>query len=78
MSNELGKWLILLGGMLLLTGILLYFWGDKLGWIGNLPGDIRVERENFRFYFPVTTMILASIFFSLLLTLVFKIFRNGG
>ncbi|MEX0994456.1 MAG: DUF2905 domain-containing protein, partial [Balneolaceae bacterium] len=78
MSSELGKWLILFGALLILAGLIVYFFGGKLGWIGNLPGDIRIERENFSFYFPVTTMILASIFFSLLLTLAFRLFRNGG
>jgi len=77
MSSELGKWLILIGGILLLTGVIVYLFGGKLGWIGNLPGDIRIEKENFRFYIPLTTMILASIFLSILLTLIFRLFRNN-
>ena len=40
--------------------------------LGHLPGDIKVERENFRFYFPLTT----SIIISLILTILFWLFRR--
>lgn len=53
----------------MLIGLIVYFFGDKLHWIGRLPGDIRVERENFRFYFPVTTMILLSLLLTLIVNL---------
>ncbi|MDX1670967.1 MAG: DUF2905 domain-containing protein [Balneolaceae bacterium] len=76
MESNLGRWLIVLGGLILLVGIILYFFGDRLGWLGNLPGDIRIEKENFRFYFPVTTMIVISIVLSLVLTLLSKLFRG--
>jgi hypothetical protein len=69
MSAETGKWIILIGVGLVLTGLLIYFFHDKLHWIGRLPGDIRIEHENFRFYFPITTMILLSIILTLLLRL---------
>ena len=67
-----GKCLIFGGIMLVIIGIIVYFFHDKLRWIGHLPGDIRVERENFRFYFPLTTMIL----FSVLLTVVINIIKK--
>lgn len=76
MGADLGKWLIGIGVFIVLAGILLYLFGDKLGWLGHLPGDIRVEKENFRFYFPITTMIIISIVLSLLLSLLAKIFRS--
>jgi len=50
--------LITLGIVLLLAG-LLWPWMGKLG-LGRLPGDIVVRRENFQFYFPITTCILIS------------------
>jgi len=69
--------------MLMLTGILLFFvgavWslvgrvggaGHAGGWIGHLPGDIRVEKPNFRFYFPLTTCLLASVALTALLWLI--------
>jgi hypothetical protein len=49
-----------------------YFFGNKLHFLGRLPGDIRVERDNFRFYFPFTTMILLSLLFTVVLNLIKK------
>jgi hypothetical protein len=64
-----GKLIIYGGVFIVLIGLIVYFFGDKLSWLGRLPGDIRIERENFSFYFPITTMILISIALSLLLRL---------
>jgi hypothetical protein len=61
MDQNTGKYIILCGAVVIVTGILIYFFHDKVNWIGKLPGDVRVEKENFRFYFPFTTMILASL-----------------
>jgi len=69
MNNNLGKYLIIIGGLIILVGIVIYFFHDKLQWLGNLPGDIRIERENFRFYFPLTTMLLASLVISIIIRL---------
>lgn len=63
---------MLIGAGIVVIGVLIYFFHDKLHWIGHLPGDIRIERENFRFYFPLTTMIL----FSILLTILLRILRR--
>lgn len=59
------KWLITVGVVLVAVGVL---WPllAKLG-LGNLPGDIRIERKGFTFYFPITTGILISLVISLLL-----------
>ncbi|MAT55473.1 MAG: hypothetical protein CMN32_13435 [Saprospirales bacterium] len=70
MNQEIGKWLLVAGLLLIVAGLIVFFFGNKLGWIGHLPGDIRIERENFRFYFPITTMILFSIVLSLILRLI--------
>jgi hypothetical protein len=70
----LAKILLVVGAGIMLVGLIVWLLGDKLHWFGNLPGDVRVERENFRFYAPFTTMILLSIFLSLLLWLLRKIF----
>lgn len=64
---------MLAGAFILITGVLIYFFNDKLNWLGRLPGDIRMERNSFRFYFPLTTMILLSLFLSALIALVKKI-----
>jgi hypothetical protein len=62
--------LITLGVVLIIAG-LAWPWLSKLG-LGRLPGDIVIERENFRFFFPITTMILIS----LALSLIFWLFRK--
>ena len=62
--------LVTLGVILIVVG-LAWPWLVKLG-LGRLPGDIVIERENFRFYFPVTTMILVS----LVVSLIFWMFRK--
>lgn len=67
---ETGKWIIIAGVLILLIGVVIYFFHDKLRWIGRLPGDIRIERKNFRFYFPFTTMLLASVVVSLLIRII--------
>ena len=72
MTSETGKWIILLGILVLIAGIVIYFFHDYFKWIGRLPGDIRVEKENFKLYIPITTMIL----FSILLTIVFRVIRK--
>lgn len=57
--------LITVGVVFLLVGLLLHFFPNALSWFGRLPGDIRIERGNSRFYFPVTTMIIISVVLSL-------------
>jgi len=69
----MGRFFIAAGSILLVAGILLLL-AEKLnfrsGWIGRLPGDILIEKKNFKFYFPLTTSILLS----LVLTLLFRLF----
>lgn len=59
--HDTGKGIILVGVILILVGSIWYFFGDKLNFIGNLPGDFKYEGDNFRFYFPFTTMVLFSV-----------------
>ena len=58
-------------GVILIVGGLLWPWIGKLG-LGRLPGDIRFERDGFRFYFPITTGLLISA----MVTLILWIFRK--
>jgi hypothetical protein len=65
----MAKLFFIIGFVFLLLGALLT-WGSKLpfvGSLGRLPGDIRIEREGFRFYVPITSSILLSVILSLLL-----------
>ena len=74
MNSQAGKYIILIGAAIVLIGVIIYFFHDKLHWIGRLPGDIRVEKENFRFYFPITTMIIFSVLLTVILGLIRRIF----
>jgi len=61
----MGRILMLMGAALLILGALLSF-GPRVPWLGRLPGDIVIERDNFRFYFPIATSIVISIILTLL------------
>ena len=74
MNSDTGKDIIIIGAMIILIGIIIYFFHDKLHWVGRLPGDIRIEKENFRFYFPITTMIIISVVIAIIIQIVKKIF----
>jgi len=67
----LGKILIIFGICLVVVGFILIL-GDKIPWIGRLPGDIYIKRDRFTFYFPLMTSILISI----LLSLFFWLFKK--
>jgi H+/Cl- antiporter ClcA len=71
--QHIGKILIIIGIIIVITGLILYFAGNKFSWLGHLPGDIRIERENFRFYFPITTMIVLSAVLTLILWIIRKV-----
>jgi hypothetical protein len=71
---HLGKIIIIAGIILVIAGVIIYFAGNRFTWIGHLPGDIRIEKENVKFYFPITTMIILSIVVSFIIWLVKKIF----
>jgi hypothetical protein len=69
--GSIGKILIICGVVLVVIGLILIL-GDKIPWIGRLPGDIYIKRDRFTFYFPLMTSIIISI----LLTLLFALFRK--
>jgi hypothetical protein len=68
---NLGKWLMAAGLLLTVAGALIWLLGGKgwFGWMGRLPGDIRIETKTGGFYFPLTTCLLLSVVLSLLLAL---------
>lgn len=69
--QSFGKALIFFGISLVVLGLVFSF-GVKIPWLGQLPGDIYIRRENFTLYFPLTTCLLIS----LILTLVLYLFRR--
>lgn len=64
----MGRWLIIFGVILIVAGLL---WPllQKIG-LGRLPGDIVVERENFRLYFPIATSLIISVILTAILWLI--------
>jgi hypothetical protein len=68
MGNDLGRTLIISGMLLIGVGVFLSY-GGKFDFLGKLPGDIRIEREIFSFFFPLGTCLLISLLLSLLLWL---------
>jgi hypothetical protein len=70
----MGKILIMLGVILIIAGVVIQFY-HKIPFLGKLPGDISIERPNFKLYFPIATSILLSILLSLILFLINK-FKN--
>jgi len=67
----LGKSVIIAGFIIIALGIIITFAG-KIPWLGRLPGDIFIKRNNFTFYFPVVTCILLSI----IISFIFWLFRK--
>ncbi len=72
--ETMGKMLILMGLFVLLVGLILTFAPRlRIPFLGRLPGDIRIEREGFSFYFPIVTCILLSILLTLLLNVIARL-----
>ena len=67
----MGKLLVIVGIVFIVMGLAFMF-GDRIPYIGKLPGDIFIRKERFSFYFPITTSIIISI----ILTILFSIFRK--
>ena len=66
--TPLGKGLILIGLLIAAVGVLFLF-SEKIGWIGRLPGDITIRRENFTVHIPLATCLIISVLLSLLIWL---------
>ena len=71
MNQHIGKILLIIGTIIVILG-LIFTYSEKIAWLkyfGKLPGDIRIEKDNFSFYFPIVTCIILSI----IITIIFKI-----
>jgi hypothetical protein len=69
--TDSGKVLVIFGLILFGLGLVMLY-GPKIPWLGKLPGDIAIKRENFTFYFPLASSLVISI----LLTIIFSLFRR--
>jgi Protein of unknown function (DUF2905) len=64
--QEVGKFVVLVGVFLVVAGVILWRFPSLFNWLGKLPGDISIRKENFSLYFPVVTCLLVSILITLL------------
>ena len=69
--QDIGRFLVIIGVVVAIIGLLMWT-GFMPKWLGRLPGDIRVERGSFSLYFPIVTCIVISV----ILTLIFSLFRR--
>lgn len=73
MNTTTGKYIIIFGAIIIIAGIIVYFFNGSLKWFGRLPGDVSIERKNFRFYFPFVTMIIISVILTIIVNIIKKI-----
>ena len=71
----LGRALVIMGGLLLLLG-LVFVLGGRIPWLGNLPGDIHIQRDNFSFHFPLVTCLLLSVILTVIVNIVLRLLRG--
>ena len=74
MDQQTGKYILIAGVIIVFAGIIIYFFHDYFKWIGRLPGDFKIEKENFHFYFPLMTMIIVGVVITVLIHLFKRFF----
>ena len=65
----MARWLIIIGLVLVVVGLVLHYVPGAFSWFGKLPGDIRVQSERGKFFFPLTSTLIISIVLSILFNL---------
>ncbi|MEZ4516743.1 MAG: DUF2905 domain-containing protein [Chloroflexota bacterium] len=73
---ELGRAMLFIGLGIAVLGALLWLGARFFPWLGNLPGDIRIEGENTKVFIPITTMIIVSIAGTIILNVLIRFFRR--
>lgn len=70
MNENLGKWILIIGLIMVIFGLVLIYFKNAFSWFGNLPGDIKIQKENSSFFFPLTSMLLISLILNLIIWLI--------
>ena len=73
MDQQTGKYFIVAGVCIIVAGIFIYFFHDYFKWFGKLPGDVRIEKEKYKFYFPFISMIIISIAITIIINIIKRI-----
>lgn len=71
--ERMGKFLVIVGALVVVAGGIVWIFGDKMRFLGRLPGDIRIGKENIRVYIPIATMLFASMVLSAIVWLIQKL-----
>lgn len=71
----MSKTLITIGIILIIIGLLLKFTPWLLSWFGKLPGDIFIDRENLKIFFPITASVIISILLTVILNIIKRFFN---
>ena len=64
--QEIGKFILIIGLVLVAVGAFLWRFPSLFGWVGRLPGDVSFQKGNVSFYFPIVTCILISLVITIL------------
>ena len=72
--QPLGKYIVLAGLVIVGIGLVVGLAGNKLNWFGQLPGDIRINRPSFKFFAPITSMLLVSLVINIIIWIIRKFF----
>ena len=70
--ESIGKILLIAGGAIILLGLLIIF-SSHIPFIGKLPGDIIIKKDNFTFYFPIVTFLLIGIVLSIIISIIIRL-----
>lgn len=68
---DIGKILLIIGGVIVLLGLIMVL-APHIPFLGKLPGDIMIKRENFSFYFPIVTFLIISIVLTIILNVILR------
>jgi len=71
---DITKWLILIGVLFIIIGIVNKFAPWMINWFGKLPGDVHSDRGNVKIFFPITSMLLISFILSMIIRIINKYF----
>jgi len=72
---EIGKSIIGIGIFISFIGFIFYLFGDRLSFLGNLPGDLKYQSDNINLFFPITSMLIVSLFLSSIIRIIIRFFR---
>ena len=72
MNPQMGRWLVFAGIAIISFGLFIYFFSEKIQWLGKLPGDFRWDIGKMKIYFPLATMLIVSLVLNIILYLIKK------